>query len=214
MRLLCYQWQEGSLPKDDVILARLAQTDRETIAAVLNKFREGTDGRLRNPRMEKVRKSLNSYRKQQSQNGSKGGRPLKPNKSDGFSVGKPSKSSPTPTPIPSPTPQTPHEWMEKIRGAYPRKDSMPECRAAIAAAMESGEQTPEEIFAQVQECAGWINKIEAGGTVNGFITSARNFFGRRKWTEPREFEGLHLRIKEEKSKPRPGAPVPAERSCV
>lgn len=108
IRLLCYQWQEGGLPKEQNLLARLAQTNLENIAAISDKFREGSDGKLRNKKMEEVRKSLILYKKSRSDNGKKGGRPPKAHGNHMVSLclngENHSESLPSPSPSPSPLP--------------------------------------------------------------------------------------------------------------
>jgi len=104
MRLLCFQWQEGSLPNDAKLLARLAQADERTISAILHKFSESSDGKLRNRKMEDVRKSLNAYKKTRSENGKRGGRPKKHVVSVCLAQKKHSESLPSPIPSPSPIP--------------------------------------------------------------------------------------------------------------
>lgn len=108
IRLLCYQWQEGELPKDENLLARLALCDVTDIRAILPKFRETSDGKLKNRRLEEVRKSLSAYKKSRSENGKKGGRPPKAQGnhmvSPCFNGAKHSESFPSPSPSPSPSP--------------------------------------------------------------------------------------------------------------
>lgn len=107
IRLLCFQWQEGSLPNDENLLARLAQTNASIISSVTRKFAKGRDGRLRNSKMEDVRKSLTAYKKSRSENGSKGGRPKKHMVSGCLKDEKHTESLPSPIPSPSPIPPTP-----------------------------------------------------------------------------------------------------------
>lgn len=189
MRLLCYQWQEGSLPKDENLLARLAATNLETIQAILVKFKEGGDGKLRNKRMEDVRKSLISYRKSRSENGKLGGRGRKAQQkhmlSTSFSDAKHNES--LPSPIPSPSPNTNGgDWVEKICKAYPRHDAPMQCMDAIRDALDSGED-PAVMWDQVRECAHHINRAP-GGSSNSLIPSAETFFTKRRWKDAGVFK--------------------------
>lgn len=68
IRLLCYQWTEGSLPNDDAVLARLAGCGGNAVASIRNKFGIDSAGRLANARLEQVRAEQVAYRKQQSEN--------------------------------------------------------------------------------------------------------------------------------------------------
>lgn len=188
MRLLCYQWNDGSLPKDENLLAQLARTEKINIEAILSKFREGSDGRLRNQKLEKVRKSLNAYRKTRSDNGRKGGRPKKHMVSGCFRGAFDMKSLPSPIPSPSPTPLTPQErekLLTAIQQAYPRPDSPAQCRESIEAAIDSGED-PHLILQLVRKCATFIN-LAPGGSRNRFVPSAAAFFQRQQWREPEVF---------------------------
>lgn len=77
IRLLCWQWQQGSVPGDLSQSARIGGIPARRMAAVLAKFEEGEDGQLRNARMESVRAKLEAYREKASELGKKGGRPRK-----------------------------------------------------------------------------------------------------------------------------------------
>ncbi len=104
IRLLCYQWQEGQLPNDQNLLARLAQTDEGIIAGIIHKFAVCSDGQLRNRKMEDVRKALNLYKKSRQENGRKGGRPKKHMVSSRLASEKHTESLPSPIPLPFPSP--------------------------------------------------------------------------------------------------------------
>lgn len=60
IRLLCVQWSAGSLPDDDEELASYGKGPTP-IARVKLKFKRCDDGRLRNERMEIVRKKQSDY---------------------------------------------------------------------------------------------------------------------------------------------------------
>jgi len=103
IRLLCYQWQEGSLPNDENLLTRLACSSLSDVQAIISKFQQGTDGKLRNRRLEEVRKELIASRKRRSNAGKQGGRPRKAMLSDSLNEEKAIQSSPSPSPSPSPS---------------------------------------------------------------------------------------------------------------
>jgi uncharacterized protein YdaU (DUF1376 family) len=104
IRLLCYQWQQGSVPNNSAKIERITGIKASKLVDVIAKFVTSEDGlTLANQRMESLREELNDYRKTQSENGKKGGRPKKPNdsqinpplsnglsekKSDGFQLEK------------------------------------------------------------------------------------------------------------------------------
>jgi uncharacterized protein YdaU (DUF1376 family) len=68
IRLLCYQWDKGSVPNDDAALARIGGCGGNTIVSIRYKFGIGPDGNLRNGRLELVRDKQDAYRKQQTEN--------------------------------------------------------------------------------------------------------------------------------------------------
>lgn len=84
--LLAYQWDNGSVPGDDLeLLSRAMQCQRADAELVWpkvqTKFKRVTEGIWRNLRLEKERTKQRKFRKSQSNKGKKGGRP----KSRGFS---------------------------------------------------------------------------------------------------------------------------------
>jgi len=77
MLLLCAQWDDGSVPGDDLVA--LAQTMRCTRlvatkiwARICEKFVRDETGKWRNIRLENVRQEQTVYRAQRAQNGRKG----------------------------------------------------------------------------------------------------------------------------------------------
>lgn len=99
VRLLCYQWDKGSVPADDAaVLARIMVCGDEEAAAIWraisDKFsRSSRDGFWRNSRLELERKKQRAFSKLQSLKGKQGGR----GKSRGFTgalpEAKPGQSS-------------------------------------------------------------------------------------------------------------------------
>jgi uncharacterized protein YdaU (DUF1376 family) len=100
--LICYCWQQGTLPSDPeklALLCRLPMTAfRKLWPAVSVCFRAHANGqRLVHPRLERERKKHRAYRKLQSDKGKLGGRPKKPelsnDKAAAFPDVAPEKSS-------------------------------------------------------------------------------------------------------------------------
>lgn len=102
IRLLCYQWTHGAIPKEKGRLVRVA--GGPVSDHVLAKFEKCADGELRNYRLEREREKQVEYRKKQSEFGKKGGRPKKGSLSKPFLIEKGSQSPPSPSPSPSPVP--------------------------------------------------------------------------------------------------------------
>lgn len=70
IRLLCYQWENGPIPNDDELLARITGCGGNAIACAKAKF-ELCDGKLANARLEHTRANQASYRKKQAENAAK-----------------------------------------------------------------------------------------------------------------------------------------------
>lgn len=67
IRLLCYQWNRGSIPVDPSVQARL--TGGCVSAAVLAKFSVGDDGQLKNQRLEVERSKRGKFLEDQKRKG-------------------------------------------------------------------------------------------------------------------------------------------------
>lgn len=90
IRLLCHEWQQGSIPADPARLAMLTGLPAAKHNPVLEKFQPSPDGKgLINRRLEEIRQEQLDYRAKQAANGAKGGRPPKP-------IGNPPLSQPLP----------------------------------------------------------------------------------------------------------------------
>jgi uncharacterized protein YdaU (DUF1376 family) len=64
IRLLCYQWEKGSVPTDPDVIARIAGCTSNACASVMHKFRICTDGKsMQNERLEEVRSKQEAFRK-------------------------------------------------------------------------------------------------------------------------------------------------------
>ena len=77
IRLLCYQWNQGSCPTEPDDIARITGMPHAKLARrVLPKFTINGDS-MHNERLERTREEVESYRAKQANNGKKGGRPPK-----------------------------------------------------------------------------------------------------------------------------------------
>lgn len=73
MRLLCYQWEKGSIPANDKKIAQLCGChDSATISAIKKKFIPGEEGTLINYRLEIIRAEQAAFKKRKSLAGGKG----------------------------------------------------------------------------------------------------------------------------------------------
>lgn len=102
VRLLCLQWSKGCLSDDDTELSSYGKGGTP-LARIRAKFVKGSDGMLRNDRMEIERRKQLDYRDKQVENGRMGGRPVKakpnPSLSSGLSQTKAKKSLPFPSSV-------------------------------------------------------------------------------------------------------------------
>lgn len=84
VRLLCYCWLEGSLPLDTGALAHMARTPMRQFtkiwehSVVKQCFVVNGDGRMHHKRLDLEREKQGTFRRRQSDNGGRGGRPQKP----------------------------------------------------------------------------------------------------------------------------------------
>jgi uncharacterized protein YdaU (DUF1376 family) len=72
IRLLCHQWDAGSIPDDDEKLARMAGCCPAALVAIRRKFPAVSNGCLRNERLEFERAKQAEYREKQAANGRMG----------------------------------------------------------------------------------------------------------------------------------------------
>jgi uncharacterized protein YdaU (DUF1376 family) len=99
IRLLCVQWNTGSVPDDDLELKNYGKGETP-VDRIRLKFKKCADGNLRNSRMEIERKKQKAFRKSRSENGKLGGRPRKPSEKLVVSSVEAKISSPSPSPSP------------------------------------------------------------------------------------------------------------------
>jgi len=72
IRLLCYQWTQGSIPNDDAMLQRLTGCGGNAVASIRHKFGIDLAGGLVNARLEQVRQESISFRNRQAENARNG----------------------------------------------------------------------------------------------------------------------------------------------
>lgn len=123
IRLLCFQWNRGSIPVETEKQQRLA--GGSVSVDVLAKFRLQPDGRLVNERMEKEREKQIAYRELQAKKGIASGkaRRKEPGTNTGSTTVQPSHEPDTQpkgnSPSPSPSPSIEREREE---GAQPQSE--------------------------------------------------------------------------------------------
>lgn len=74
MKMLCLQWDRGSLPNDAVSIKKLINSKRVPSEIVMSKFQKGDDGFRRNARLEKERQKQTDFRDSRVKAGSQGGK--------------------------------------------------------------------------------------------------------------------------------------------
>lgn len=98
-RLLCHCWLEGTLPLETEALAHFARMPLKQFtkvwenALVRSCFHVGEDGRLHQKRLDAEREKQTAFKRRQSDNGAKGGRPRKDVAFETESQNNPSLSS-------------------------------------------------------------------------------------------------------------------------
>ena len=110
VRLLCHQWNRGSIPVEPEKQQRLA--GGSVSVDVLAKFRLHEDGTLKNERLEAVRAASDAFRDKQAEKGRKSAEKRANMANRGSTVvqpgcqpnGQPEANSPSPSPSPSPIP--------------------------------------------------------------------------------------------------------------
>jgi len=106
--LLCYQWEEESIPDDQGEIALMLGVSAKEIAAIWKHIERAfplcEDGVRRNQRVSRDRDLAHAFCERQKANGSRGGRPPKtqnnPPVNSGITQTEPKKSHPEPEPEP------------------------------------------------------------------------------------------------------------------
>ena len=99
--LLCLQWTQGRVKKEDVERLGTAMA-QPSVEHVLSKFKLGADRGYRNARMEEVRGVQNAFRANRSESGKFGA--MKRWHSHSTANGQPMANDSSPSPSPSPSP--------------------------------------------------------------------------------------------------------------
>ncbi len=68
IRLLCHQWDKGTLPLDPKRLCILAGCTEDALASIMHKFASDGNGGLQNHRLEKTRQKQKAFKQSRSQN--------------------------------------------------------------------------------------------------------------------------------------------------
>jgi uncharacterized protein YdaU (DUF1376 family) len=104
--LLCFQWEDGSIPSDPQILKQMVGADgntwRHVWSIVRSKFVETGEGTLVNPRLAADREIAFAKVQTRSECGKLGGRPRKQKETKSFPNGKLIESKPKAIPEPEP----------------------------------------------------------------------------------------------------------------
>lgn len=123
IRLLCYQWSNGSIPTDTNRSARIAGMAESSLSHVLAKFKIMADGKLCNERLEFERQKQNAFRMERAESGKKGAISRWCNGSATADIiakpmaeGMAKNGSPSPSPFPTPTPIPSHTWKKGMQG--------------------------------------------------------------------------------------------------
>ena len=102
IKLLCFQWKQGSIPSDINKIAKLCGENSEVMAELWPSIepcfkQNGRRDRMANPRMEAERKKMNAYRKERSEAGKRGAKKRWKNKhKNGSAIKEPlAKNSPS-----------------------------------------------------------------------------------------------------------------------
>ena len=164
IRLLCHQWNRGSIPVETEKQQRL--TGGCVSVDVLVKFRLCEDGLLRNERLETVRSEKDRYLQQQSQKGRKsaelrklastGSQPnTQPESNSGSTVVEirlqPKVNSPSPTPTPNNKEESIAPKSQRLHFTVPTvEDVQAECVIIELAVSEALK------FVDYYESKGWI----------------------------------------------------------
>lgn len=196
VELLALQWEAGELPPDDHL--RRLRAKPAALAAVLEKFPIGEDGRRRNARLERER----DKQRDRITKASERGRKMAAGRWGGSNAQAMHKHPPSteqalhgecppPTTVLRERESTSAQASEQahaardIAGLYPRQDAPAAVLEAILDDLASGED-PEAIRRQVAECAEHIRKAP-GGSSNRYVPTARAFFTDRQWRSPEAF---------------------------
>ena len=106
IRLLCYQWDTGSVPDNDAAICRLAGCSKSCLPILRKKFTKQPDG-LKNRRLEEVRDEQTANREAKIRAGQISAakrwhsRPINTPIADPLTEGVTESNSPSPTPSPT-----------------------------------------------------------------------------------------------------------------
>lgn len=148
IRLLCYQWSNGSIPDDPRKLKRIV--GGPVSPEVLAKFKPAGEGRLANQRLELERRKQNDYREKQRQKGIQSGVARRTGNEPRLNRGSPpvgTGSQPEPEPTPQPKPNSPSSSPSPEKNNTTLREELPSGCASEARAR--GNQSPNRTRAEV-----------------------------------------------------------------
>jgi uncharacterized protein YdaU (DUF1376 family) len=146
VRLLCHQWNRGSIPVEPSRQQRLAGGSVSDL--VLSKFKSSKDGLLRNERMEEERQKQDAYRELQRKKGILSGKSRRTAVEPLFESGCHSVRTQSNSPSPSPSP-----YLTNKQTGFPTLEEVKTNAAFIGQGMEDA-----ELFWHHFESSGWIDK--------------------------------------------------------
>lgn len=215
IRLLCYQWDTGSVPDDDSTLARLGGCKTESIAAIRTKFVR-VNGVLTNQRLEIERQKQADYREKQRLKGIASGESRRTtvqprfnrSRTAGGTKREPEGNSPSPSPSPDSDPvtdlQSPSvkgkgkqrisklpdsEWISALKAnpAYHGIDIDRELGKMQAWATESRKSMSRRRF------INWLNRADVPIAGNGSVTHSLSLFDMKTILQAKEREAEALK---------------------
>jgi uncharacterized protein YdaU (DUF1376 family) len=156
IRLLCYQWSNGSIPDDPKKLKRIV--GGPVSADVLAKFKPAGDGQLANQRLELERQKQTDYREKQRQKGIQSGVARRTGNEPRLNSGSPpvrtgSQPEPEPTPQPQLQPKPNSSSLSQSPSLSPEKrNTTPKGELPSGCASEAraqGNQSPNRTRAEI-----------------------------------------------------------------
>jgi len=205
IRLLCHQWNRGSIPVEPEKQQRLA--GGSVSVDVLAKFRLHDDGTLKNDRLESVRAASDAFRDKQAEKGRKSAEKRANMVNRGSTVVQPDSQpdsqpdanspSPSPSPLippnpqggieqtlklenePAPKPRDPMEGFSLFWQAYPKKQGRTPAEKAWRK-LQPDAETVRRIVEHVQ-----VRRTSEDWTkdLGQFIPLPSTFLNQKRWTD-------------------------------
>lgn len=178
IRLLCYQWTQGSIPDDDATIMRLAGCSGNAVASIRHKFGINPAGRLVNQRLEQVRAEREEFCKAQAEKAAKG---WEKRKNHGSAMPQQCKANAVAMPKHMPNRCQNDALQSSVFGLQSSGSEVSNtCAGADAAdAKDDKPEQPKErkrdpIFDAIAESFGYVGEGgKVAATVGGMIAKAR-----------------------------------------